>query len=132
MKDHTLEFHLAVHSVLQRDDRYPVQAYAFLCEALPFSVALLNRQDEEDRHVTGQELLQGFRALAIQEFGPMALLVLNEWGITKSEDVGNMVYNLIATKFFGKNDTDSINDFSDGISLSEALTAPFRVSKSKS
>ena len=131
MQDQPLEFHLAVHTVLKRDSRYPAPAYAFLCEALPFAVAMLGREDAEDRHVTGQELLKGFRAFAIQEFGPMALLVLNEWGITCSEDVGNMVYNLIDSKFFGKNDTDSIEDFSDGVPLSEALMAPYRVSKPK-
>lgn len=131
LMDSTLEFQLAVHSVLQRDDRYSAQAYAFLCDALPFTVKLLNRQDADDRHVTGQELLEGFRALSLREFGPMALFVLKEWGITCSEDVGNMVYNLIEVKFFGKNDTDSINDFSDGVCLTEALTSPFRVTKSK-
>lgn len=127
--DSTPEFQHALHTVLQRDDRYSAQAYAFLCAVLPFTVKHLGRQDADDRHVTGQELLQGFRALALRDFGPMALYVLHEWGITRSEDVGNMVYNLIEAKYFGKNDSDSINDFSDGVCLTEALTRPYQVTK---
>ena len=118
-----------IHEVLQRDARYPAPAYAFLCDALPHTVEMLARADEKDEHVTGQQLLAGFRDFALKEFGPMALFTLHEWGIHRSEDVGNMVYNFIAVKYFGKNETDSLNDFSDGVSLDEALSKPFRVTK---
>ena len=121
-----LEFHIAVHSVRQRDTRYAPQAYAFLCEALEHTVRAHHKEGDEDRHVRGQELLAGFRELALQEFGPLALLVMRDWGIQCSEDVGNMVYNFITVKFFGRNETDSIEDFSDGISMEEELTKPFR------
>jgi uncharacterized repeat protein (TIGR04138 family) len=124
MKD-TVAFHIAVHEVRQRDPRYAPHAYAFLCDALDHAVKLLNREDADDRHVTGQELLVGFRALALDEFGPMANFVMQEWGIKSSEDVGCMVYNFIEVGFYGKNDTDSIEDFSDGVNMKEALNAPY-------
>ena len=120
MKD-DIPFQIAVHQVRERDPRYAPQAYSFLCDALSHTVKILGREDDQDRHVTGGELLAGFRDLAAQEFGPMALYVLKEWGIIVSRDVGNMVYNFIALGYFGKNDTDSIEDFDDGISFEQVL-----------
>ncbi|HSJ04949.1 MAG TPA: Minf_1886 family protein, partial [Verrucomicrobium sp.] len=63
------------------------------------------------------------------QFGPMAAFVIADWGLTCSEDVGNMVYNLIGVGYFGKNETDSVEDFSDGVALMEALNRPFRVAR---
>ncbi len=118
-------FHIAVHRVHKQDERYALNAYAFLCEALEFTTKDLGRSGEDSRHVTGQELMVGFRKFALQEFGPLAWLVMKEWGITASEDVGNMVYNLINVRYFGRNDTDRIEDFSDGVSLEQELTKPY-------
>ena len=124
------DFHLAVSKAQKRDPRFGPQAYAFLCHALAHTLKLIGRSDAEDRHVAGPELLAGFRDLALREFGPMALCVMRDWGISCSEDVGSMVYLLIYAGYFGKNETDSIEDFADGVSLQEALTKPFRPAKS--
>lgn len=123
-------FQLAVRDAQNHEPRYAAPAYAFLCEALGHTLKMLGREDSSDRHVAGPELLAGFRDLALREFGPMALCVMHDWGITCSEDVGNMVYLLINVGYFGKNETDSIEDFSDNVSMQEALTKPFRPVKS--
>jgi len=122
-----IAFHIAVREVQARDPRYAPGAYAFLCDALEHTIKLLKREEAEDRHVAGPELLAGFRDLALREFGPLALFVMHEWGVRQSEDVGNMVYNFIKLGYFGKNETDSLEDFSDGVSLDEALRKPFRL-----
>lgn len=127
---HDSDFYIAVRDSQKRDPRYAAPAYEFLCGALGHALKLLGRENAENRHVAGPELLAGFRDLALREFGPMALCVLRDWGINCSEDVGNMVYLLINVGYFGKNETDSIEDFSDGVSLEEALTKPFRPEKS--
>jgi uncharacterized repeat protein (TIGR04138 family) len=129
MKD-TVAFNIAVREVRQRDPRFASQAYVFLCESLEHTIKMLHREDQEDRHVAGPQLLAGFRDLALREFGPMALFVLRDWGITCSENVGEMVYNFIDLGYFGKNETDRIEDFSDGVSLEEELTKPFRMKRS--
>lgn len=125
----TFALQLAVHEVQQRDARYTPEAYAFLCEALNHTVKMLERENDDNRHVNGRELLAGFRDLAVLEFGPMASFVMADWGIACSEDVGNMVYNLIGVGYFGKNETDTVEDFSDGVNLPEALNRPFRVAR---
>jgi uncharacterized repeat protein (TIGR04138 family) len=120
-----IAFHIAVREVRARDPRFAPQAYDFLCESLEHTVKSLKREHAESHHVTGPELLLGFREKALQDFGPMAWMVMKEWGIRCSEDVGTMVYQFIGIGYFGKNETDSIEDFSDGVSLEEALNKPF-------
>ena len=120
-----IAFHIAVREVRARDPRFAPQAYDFLCESLEHTVKTLRRENAEDRHVTGPQLLAGFRDKALQDFGPMAWLVMKEWGITCSEDVGAMVYQFINIGYFGRNETDCIEDFSDGVSMKEYLTKPF-------
>ncbi len=125
----TVAFHIAVREVCERDARFAPQAYGFLCDALEHTIKMLHREDVEDRHVAGPQLLAGFRDLALREFGPMAFFVLREWGVTCSEHVGEMVYNFISLGYFGKNETDRIEDFSDGILLEEELTKSFRMER---
>ncbi len=128
MKD-TLAFHIAVREARQRDPRFAPDAYVFLCESLEHTVKMLQRENLEDRHVSGPQLLAGFRDLAVRRFGPLAFFVLRDWGITASEHVGQMVYQFINLGYFGKNETDRIEDFADGIPLEEELARSFRVDR---
>lgn len=126
-----ISFHTAVERVRARDPRFAPQAYDFLCEALEYTVKMVKAETAEDRHVTGPQLLQGFRQMAMRDFGPMAWTVMKEWGICRSEDVGEMVYQMINIGYFGRNESDSIEDFSDGICMEEALTRPYKPSATR-
>jgi uncharacterized repeat protein (TIGR04138 family) len=55
----------------------------------------------------------------------MALHLLNDWGIQRGEDIGNIVYNLIDTGYFGKKDGDSLEDFAGGYDFEQAFGTPF-------
>jgi uncharacterized repeat protein (TIGR04138 family) len=79
----------------------------------------------ETGHVTGQQLCEGGRQLALKHFGPMAATVLEYWGIRKTADFGDMVWNLIELGVFGKTDTDSREDFKDVYSFHDAFVAPY-------
>jgi len=97
------------------DGRYDVQALHFLFEALAYSQELFSKdtdsEEEEARHVTGQELCEGIRLLALEQFGFMAKAVFEGWGIYRTADFGEMVYLLIQNKLMAKRDSDSIEDF---------------------
>ena len=41
----------------------------------------------------------------------MARVVLTHWGITKTEDFGNIVFNMIGKSLLSKTEADSIDDF---------------------
>ena len=123
----TLAFQLAVLEACRRDPRFAHDAYDFLCRVLKHTVTLVGREESENRHVSGPELLAGWRDLAVREFGPMAHVVMREWGVKCSEDVGAMVFLFINIGFFGRNETDRIEDFSDGVDMEEALRKSFQV-----
>ncbi|PZR72150.1 MAG: hypothetical protein DLM52_13510, partial [Chthoniobacterales bacterium] len=78
------------------------------------------------KHVAGPELLEGVRQYALKEFGPMALSVFSYWGIKRCEDIGQMVFNLIAAGIFGKTDEDSMDDFKAVYDFNDAFVKPFK------
>lgn len=119
-----LPFYAAVQHAVDKDPRYDPHAYEFVRDALHVAVKHF-REGQEDHHVTGQEVLEGVRVHALAEYGPMALHLLHSWGLHRGEDVGNIVYNLIETGYFGKNDGDSIEDFAGGFDFETVLTRPF-------
>lgn len=133
-------FEEAVEIAVEMKPFYPIDAYYMVREALDRTVALKkttteisesssdpNSEDtqEIDRHVSGPELLEGFRQCVTEIFGPMAQTVLSEWGITKTNDVGKMVYHLIETGAFGKKDEDNIEDFYDVYDFDATFHQPF-------
>jgi len=113
-------------NILTRDPRYTVEAYAFVRAGLDYTV----RRLDKPRHVSGQELLDGIRELALAEFGPMTKTVLNGWGIRRTEDVGEIVFNMVETGLLGKTEKDSRADFSGGYDFDETFRKPFRPSAS--
>lgn len=121
-----LRFDAAVDNILKRDDRFDSGAYFFLQEALDFTLKRAKEENNgENRHVSGGELLHGFRDFALQEFGPMSLTLLGEWGIHQCTDIGDMVFHLIEEGMFGKQDSDSREDFGNIFTFYEAFEAPF-------
>jgi uncharacterized repeat protein (TIGR04138 family) len=125
-------FSEVVELVIEKDPRYTKEAYNFLKEALEFTIKQKRRgKSEAGSHVDAAELLDGFRQLALKEFGPMVMTVLDYWGIAASEDVGCMVFNLIDAGVFGKTESDSVDDFRDALNFRTAFVEPFAPRSSK-
>ena len=103
------DFYQVVEEIYAKDSRYKPDSYEFVLQALHFTQAKLKRET----HVTGGELAGGIREFAIQQYGPMAKVVLNHWGINKTQDLGNIVFNLIDKNLLSKTKEDSIGDFRD-------------------
>jgi uncharacterized repeat protein (TIGR04138 family) len=120
----------AVEAICEKDRRFDPEAYAFLRDALNFTIKLQKKDKKGgSRHVSGQELVEGVRQYALREFGPMVVTVFDYWGIEKTDHFGQMVFNLIEAGVFGKTDTDSREDFKDGYSFHEAFVVPFQPEK---
>lgn len=117
----------AVKNICANDPRYNIDAYFFLRDALDFTTHNLNKQSKNtnERHVSGQELLEGIRKYTIQEFGPMAKTVLHSWGINKTEDFGEIVFNLVNSGKLGSTNDDHIEDFANGYDFQNAFVKPF-------
>jgi uncharacterized repeat protein (TIGR04138 family) len=112
--------------VVERDQRYDVDAYLFVREALTYTVKKLKKNASgEDRHVSGQELAEGIRDYALEQFGPMALTVLNSWGIERTDDFGEIVFNLIEIGELGMQEEDRKEDFNGVYDFDVAFRIPF-------
>lgn len=123
----SIGFQEALEQILASDTRYHAEAYAFLRDALESTLKRRKkaRKDSPSTHVNAAELLEGFRLHALQECGPMAVTVLDYWGVRSCEDVGNLVFNLVNAGAFGKTDEDTIENFRQGYDFREAFVVPF-------
>lgn len=115
----------AVEEICEHDHRFHADSYNFLKDALDFTLKRIVDEESQPRHVNGAELMLGFRDYTLQEFGPMSKPILKEWGITKTRDVGDMVFNLIGASVFSKEEGDSPSDFDKIYSFKEAFEKPF-------
>ena len=124
-------FEEAIEQIAAQDLRYNREAYFFLREALDHTHKITGKPPKKNelRHVSGQELLKGIREYALQQFGPMTLTVLEEWGIRCCEDFGEIVFNMVENKLLAKTEQDSREDFRNGYDFHDAFRKPFLPSR---
>jgi len=122
-----INFDEAVELILVRDTRFAREAYTFVQEALGFTQKLVVKENQRTkiRHVSGQELLDGIRQFALNQFGPMTVTVLEEWGVRNCRDFGEIVFNMVEAGLLAKTDKDSRDDFRNGYDFTEAFRKPF-------
>jgi len=102
-----------IHKAIRDDGRYPPAAYEFVRDGLAFTVHAVygDQDDHTPRHVTGRQLSDGLRRLALQRWGALAGLVLRRWNIRRTRDFGEIVFVLIQLGVLGKQESDRIEDF---------------------
>ena len=123
---HEVSFEETLAKIEAKDPRYQREAYLFVREALDHTQKTVAKDARgRIRHVSGQELLIGIRDFALQQFGPMTKLVLEEWGIRACPDFGEIVFNMIEQGWLAKTDKDSRADFLGGYDFDEAFRQPF-------
>jgi uncharacterized repeat protein (TIGR04138 family) len=123
---HEASFEDKVELIRAKDPRYAQAAYQFVRDALDYTQKKIGKDNRgRIRHVTGQELLGGLRDFALEQFGPMALMLLNEWGVHACEDFGNIVFNMIEVELLAKTEKDTRADFENLYDFDEAFRQPF-------
>lgn len=90
-----------------REPRFDERAYLFVLAALEHCQSRLT----ERRHITGPELANACRELALQRFGVMARLVLEHWGVRETIDIGDIVFTLVELGLLISQPQDSRDDF---------------------
>lgn len=121
-------FDQAVNELLQRDQRYPREAYELLPLALDFTVRRCHKERTSgsvSQHVSGQQLSEGFRDYMLETYGPFAWDLLMSYHIYQTDDIGVLVYKLIEVGAFGKTEQDSIDDFHNVYDFKAAFHDPF-------
>ena len=121
-------FHPKLSEVAAKDPRYAYEAYDFVFHAIQHTQRVMGRETpregeavEPRHHVTGIELLEGIRQLALQEFGALAKTVFEMWGVHATDDWGNIVFNLIDAELMSKTTNDTRENFHAVYDFDQAL-----------
>ena len=122
-----LKFEEVLENILVKDSRYHRDAFVFMREALEHTQhAVAGKHKQENvRHVSGTELLEGIRSHALNQFGPMVMTVLGEWGIQSCQDFGEIVFLMVEYNLLAKTDKDTREDFKAGYNFSDAFRKPY-------
>jgi uncharacterized repeat protein (TIGR04138 family) len=113
--------------IIARDPRFKPEAYAFVHDALGHTWKRLKVR----RHVSGLELLEGIRELALQNYGSMAKAVLNSWGVRSTDDLGAIVFNLVNAGLLSKTDEDRVEDFHAVYDFEDAFVRFYKIEDKK-
>jgi uncharacterized repeat protein (TIGR04138 family) len=119
--------------LLQQDQRFHLEAYYFVREALAYAQEILKmpaQGSEGEQHITGQQLCEAIRQYALEQYGFMAKTVLNSWGVHSTSDFGEIVYNLIRIKHMKRSKSDRREDFDDCYDFANAFEPVFEHSGS--
>jgi uncharacterized repeat protein (TIGR04138 family) len=138
----------AMYYLLQQDPRYKFEAYQFVREALAFAQEQMpqcwpeastvpaptesSAGDVDDslrpmvgRHISGQQLCEACRRYGLQQYGYLAGMVLDSWGVRSTGDFGEIVYNLIRIEQMRKSEADRREDFDDVYAFDSAFEPIF-------
>lgn len=97
--------------------KYHPAAYEFVDHALHYTQKKFGKHSEvrqepsPDSHISGVQLLDGIRELALKEFGMMTIPVFRHWGVNSTDDFGCIVFDMIERGRMRKTDHDQLSDF---------------------
>ena len=106
--------------IVAKDKRFAARAYALLMDVVCYL------SGEEGHHVSGEAILDELRDRALDQYGPLTYRVLSEWGVTRTEDVGEMMFNLVESHRLRKGASDSADAFADGYDFKETFLDPYQ------
>lgn len=120
----------SVQQVVQDVGLYPPEAYAFIQKALGHTVQKLHgtqKDPKASRHITGADLCEGLREVALAEWGRLARTVLRRWNITSTLDFGRIVFAMVEGGLMQKTEDDSIEDFRNVYDFRVAFEAEYQI-----
>jgi len=107
------------------ETRYPVDAFHFVRRGLDYTVQMTHENPEQveeiERHVSGRQLCDGVRQLAVDRYGRLARTMLRRWRINRTEDIGQIIFAMVNGGLMQKTDEDSIRDFDDVYDMDTAF-----------
>ena len=123
-----LEREIEEKIIRAKDQKYNIQAYLFVIRALDILLEKIISETNARRHVTGRELATVVKDFALHNFGPTAKIVLEHWGIYKTDDIGKIVFDLIDIGILGKTKDDRLEDFCDVFDFEDEFVNNFSFS----
>jgi uncharacterized repeat protein (TIGR04138 family) len=107
---------------------YSPEAFLFMFEALEHALVISGKEKAKgsERHISGQQLLEGMREYARRLFGPLAAQTWRSWGIHTSLDWGRIVFMLVEAGLLNRQDSDSLDDFDETFDYEEYFVKNYR------
>ena len=78
------------------------------------------------------EFFEGLRELALRDFGLMAPTVFHHWGVRRTDDFGEIVFNLIGAGLLDPTTADDRDAFHDHFDLGDGLVRGYEIDASES
>lgn len=115
--------HRQLSEIAREHGVYAVEAYAFVSEGLAH--AAQRHTEAGGAHIDAAQLIDGCIDLAAQRYANLGVTVLTSWGLRKSDDIGEITYQMIEAGIFGKQPSDRREDFQLGPDLATAIPERF-------
>jgi uncharacterized repeat protein (TIGR04138 family) len=136
-----------IEELAQRDPRYAPEAYQFVFDALDYAARRAGRAPAgtpppspaagggqgggatagDEEHISVPDFIRGARELALRDFGMMASAVFRAWGVRRSDDLGEIVFNLIGAGLMDPAAADDRGAFHDACDLETGLVDGYRI-----
>ncbi len=105
--------------VTAKDPRYNGRAYALLCDVIHYLT-------QGGHHVSGEQVLDEFKERTLDQYGPLSYTVLTEWGVSSTEDIGEMMFNLVDCGRLARDEGDTRETFVGGYDFKETFLGPYQ------
>ena len=105
-----------IEEIAKEDGRYDPRALKFVFEGLATTIDKIREAEGPEssgRHISGQELSWGLADVAKDRWGRLSAMVLNQWGVHTTRDLGEIVYLMIDYEWMTSQESDTIEDFDD-------------------
>lgn len=114
-----------VRRITNADPRYDRAAYFFVFMALDYTLDKVGRRG----HISPQTLLDGIKSYAQEKFGFLAATVFHSWGVTRTDDFGEIVFNLVEHDLMKKTESDRREDFSEQYEFERVFEREFEFTR---
>lgn len=126
--------------LLNHESKFSLEAFLFVREGLAYAAdqlalercsqtvpatAACEKVRPARKHVSGQQLCEGIRQYALNQFGYMSKTVLNSWGIHSTSDIGDVVYKMINAGIMKKSSKDRRSHFDDVFDFDAAFESQY-------
>ncbi len=121
----------SLEAIVDELQLYPIDAFHFVQQALSYAAQRVHGQrpdPESKHHITGQQLCEGIREFALNQWGMLAGCVLRKWNLRRTEDFGKIVFSLVSNRYMSKTDEDTIDDFINVYDFREAFDTGYKIS----
>lgn len=134
----------SIYQVVNQDPRYPVEAYWFIRDALAYAADSMElgsqtygdpecdletatHRARRERHLSGQQYCEAIRRYALNQYGYMSKVVLNNWNMDTTSCFGDIVFNMISVGILKKSSRDKRSHFDDVYQFNEVFEADFQI-----